>query len=184
MPYATVALSSLKAGLLAGTVAITVNTLALKLAHPLGIVAESGGLLRLGSRYAGPIANGLGITHAWAKAGLPGPASPPVWLVFHYLTGFGMVRLYVRVLEPRLPGNGLAKGSLFSLLPWLINGLLVLPMLGQGVLGWQVLSAAGMTYFFAANGLFGGILGIIYQHHQTTNQVEVKANYSLTQRNL
>lgn len=161
----------LRAGLLAGTVAITVNTLALKLAQPLGIVAESGGLLRLGSRYAGPIANGLGITYAWAKAGLPGPATLPFWLAFHYATGFGMVWLFVAVLHARLPGSGLVKGSLFSLLPWLINGLLVLPALGQGVIGWRVLPPSGIPYFAVANWLFGAVLGILYEKQQRPKEL-------------
>ena len=162
-------LTPLKAALLAGTVAITVNTLALKLAQPLGITAESGGLLKLGSRCAGPIANGLGIPHAWAKAGLPGPATLAFWVAFHYATGFGMVWLFVAVLHTRLPGNGLVKGSLFSLLPWLINGLLVLPALGQGVFGWRVLSPSGIAYFAGANWLFGAVLGILYEKQQRPN---------------
>lgn len=150
------------AAALAGVVAISVNTAMLKAAAPLGILAESGGLLRLFvSLLRGP-AEALGITVLWTSVGLPPPASLIFWLAFHYATGFGMVCLYV-LLEPRLPGRGLLKGSLFSLLPWLINGLIVLPALGQGVFGYRTLPLSGIAYFFVANWAFGAVLGEVYE---------------------
>ena len=107
-------------------------------------------------------AEALGITALWTSVGLPPPASLIFWLAFHYATGFGMVCLYV-LLEPRLPGRGLLKGSLFSLLPWLINGLIVLPALGQGVFGYRTLPLSGIAYFFVANWSFGAVLGELYE---------------------
>jgi len=148
---------------LAGLLAITVNTVILKAGGPLGFLAESGGLLRLHVLYLGPLFERLGINAWYTSAGLPSPSSVAFWLAFHYVTGFAMVFLYAAIFEPILPGSGPTKGSLFSLLPWLINGLVVLPLLGQGVLGHQRLPVSGIVYFFVANWAFGAVLGALYE---------------------
>lgn len=139
---------------IAGFIVITINSVLLKLAKPLGFNAESGGLLKLMVLKTGSIAKATGISRWWTEAGLPLPSSLIFWLVFHYLTGFAMVLLYVVFLEKRLPGNWFVKGTLFSLFPWLINGLIVLPLLGQGIFGYQTLPFSGMVYFFIANWVF------------------------------
>ncbi|MCA1585345.1 MAG: hypothetical protein LC791_11460 [Acidobacteria bacterium] len=139
------------------------NTIVLKAAEPLGFLAESGGLLRLHVLYLSPLFQSLGISQWWAAVSLPPPSSLSFWLAFHYLTGFVMVFLYSALFERVLPGRGLIKGSLFSLLPWLVNGLVVLPLLGQGVLGYQRLAFSGMAYFFVANWSFGAVLGVLYE---------------------
>ena len=54
------------------------------------------------------------------------------------------------------------KGGLFSLLPWAINGFIVLPLLGQGVLGMHAMTAGGILYFFETNAVFGLVLGGVY----------------------
>lgn len=74
-----------------------------------------------------------------------------------------MVFLYAYVVAPFLPGPGLWKGTLFSLFPWVLNGFLVLPLLGQGLLGIRVLSLEGILYFFVANWLFAAVLGLLYE---------------------
>ena len=154
------------AATLASVIAISVNVALLKAAAPLGILAESGGLLRLVVHQLRGPAAALGISAWWTSAGLPPPPSLVFWLAFHYATGFGMASLYVLV-ESRLPGRGLAKGSLFSLLPWLINGLIVLPALGQGAFGYRTLSPSGIAYFFLANWAFGAVLGVIFERLET-----------------
>jgi hypothetical protein len=141
-------------GLLAGLVAITANTLVLKAAPLLAVNAESGGLLKLVLLHTKLLL---------PAGGIPVVRSEGFKLLFHYLTGLGMVGLYVLVFEPRLPGNGWAKGGLFSLLPWAINGFVVLPLLGQGVVGGHALTAGGIAYFFGANWLFGCVLGVAYE---------------------
>jgi hypothetical protein len=151
------------AALLAGFLSISVNTIVLKAAKPLGFIAESGGLLRLHVLYLSPLFQSLGISRWWVSVGLPPPSSFLFWLVFHYVTGFVMVFLYSTLLESVLPGRGLLKGSVFSLLPWLINGFIVLPLLDQGVLGYERLPLSGMVYFFMANWLFGAVLGVLYE---------------------
>lgn len=141
-------------GLLAGFIAITVNALVLKAAPLFHIQAESGGLLKLillhSHDYFG---HGMLLYFETAL----------FWLLFHYLTGFSMVLIYLYIFEPLLAGRGWLKGSLFSLFPWMINGLIVLPLLRQGILGIHQLSTAGIIYFFIANWLFGWLLGVAYE---------------------
>ncbi len=153
----------IRASLLAGLIAISFNTLMLKAAHLFGIVAENGGLLRLHVIYLGSLVERSGIAGWWIKAALPGPNSLPFWLVFHYATGMVMVFLYTYVFESRLPSSVLVKGSVFSLLPWLINGLIVLPLLGQGPLGLRQIAVSGAVYFFVANWVFGATLAVFYE---------------------
>lgn len=142
-------------GLLSGLVAITINTFFLKASSLFGITAEGGGLLKLllvqTRDFLCP-----GLLSFFKTSGF--------WFLFHYATGLVMVFLYVFFIAPILPGSGLLKGSLFSLLPWVINGFLVLPLLGQGVLGIYQLSATGILYFFIANWLFGALLGLLYEN--------------------
>lgn len=152
-----------KAAFYAGFIAITANTLFLKASPLLGVQAESGGLLRLCVlRLRGPLGR-TGIPVHWDNMRLPGPRSLSFWLIFHYATGFVMVTLYVRAVRSLLPGGGLMKGSLFSLGPWLINGLVVLPRLGQRPFGLSTLRPSGILYFFVANWLFGALLGVLYE---------------------
>jgi hypothetical protein len=148
------------ATLLAGLIAISFNTILLKAAPLFGIVAEKGGLLRLLAIYLGPPANRFGVAQWWTRTGLPGPASLSFWLVFHYGTGLVMAFLYASFLESRLPGGVFIKGSLFSLLPWLISALLVLPLLGQGPLGLRAIPLSAALYFLLANWVFGVTLAV------------------------
>lgn len=136
----------------AGFIAITVNTMLLKAAPLLAIKAESGGLLKL-TILCLPVS----IQH---EAFLH---SVFFWLVFHYFAGFAMVYSYLLLFRPWLPGPGIIKGSLFSLLPWLLNSFFILPALGQGPAGLALLPASGILYFFLANLLFGLVLGGLYE---------------------
>jgi len=152
----------LGAGLLAALAAITVNGLLLQIAHPLGIKTGGSALQRLLATVLRPLIAHSGLAHGWGATGLPAPGSLPFALAFHDATGLALAALYVIALEPRLSGPPTVKGLLFGLLPWLVNGLLVLPLLGQGALGLSALPRAGVAYFFVANAVFGILLGVLY----------------------
>lgn len=141
-------------GLLAGFIAITINTIALKAAPMFGIMAEGGGLLKLVIMQVKPYVSTSTITFFQTTA---------FWILFHYLTGFAMTILYMYVLEPLLSGKALLSGTLFSFIPWLINGLIVLPILGQGVFGYHKLPLSGIVYFFFANWLFAVLFVYVYK---------------------
>ena len=148
--YPSKIINALKAGL----IAISINTIFLKASSLLNIKAESGGLLKLLLMHTSTFINNSLLTFFHSTS---------FWVIFHYITGFAMVLLYVYILEPLLPGKGWQKGSLFSLLPWLINGFIVLPLLGQGIVGLQALPVSGIIYFFIANWIFGITLGVLYE---------------------
>lgn len=139
--------------LIAGFIAISVNTLLLQLAPMIHIKAEGGGLLKLLLKYGRPITGHI----AFLYTSLFG-------VVFHYLTGLVMVIIYICWFSRLLKMSGWIKGSLFSLLPWLINGFIVLPLLGYGLLGNYKLSLAGMCYFMITNWLFGLVLGWLFAY--------------------
>jgi hypothetical protein len=152
-----------KAALLAGLLAVAANTVVLKSAALFHIEAESGGLLRLLRQTLGPTSNQIGLTAIWSGFGLPLPGSLPFWIAFHFGMGIGMAVFYALALEPYLPGPGWVKGAIFSLLPWLLNSAVVMPLLGKGFAAHDALTVGGMVYFFFANGLYGVLVGVLYE---------------------
>ncbi len=77
-------------GFLAGFIAITANTFLLKAAPLLHIKAESGGLLKLILLH----------THDYFSQGmLLYFKTTMFWLLFHYVTGFSMVLIYLYIFE-------------------------------------------------------------------------------------
>ena len=155
-------MTRISAGLWAGLIAITVSTIILRVAEPLGIRAGGEVLQRFARLILGPVIEGLGIDELWAAAGLPGPSSMLFGLAFRYLAGFGMVFLYVFALERVLPGSGLVKGAVFAFLPWLGAVLVVMPLVGAGAFGLREVPLSGAVYFFAANLSLGVVLGVLY----------------------
>lgn len=141
----------LRDALIAGFIAISVNTLLIQFAPVIHIKAEGGGLFKLLLRYGRPITGHIAFLYTSSFG-----------VLFHYLTGLVMVIIYVCWFARLLKLSGWIKGSLFSLLPWLINGFIVLPLLGHGLLGYYKLSLTGILYFFTANWIFGLLLGWLF----------------------
>lgn len=132
----------------AGLVAITVNMLFLKAAPILHIKAESGGLLRLTLKLLPVTISSFPFMH-----------STLFWVLCHYLTGYVLVFVYHCYFDRDKELSGWLKGALFSILPWFINAFVLLPLLGQPVLGLGRLPLSGILYHFLANLIFGVILG-------------------------
>jgi hypothetical protein len=154
--------SLLGASLLAGLIAIVVNTLLLEAADWIPLVTARGGLLKLLKIYfSEPLAR-VGVADLWASLHLPGPDSGAFKSGFHILVGLLMAAFYAFVLEPVLPGSPLVKGLIYALLVWLANAFIVLPWIGEGIAGSRYLSAAGMLYFAMAHTVFFVGLAILY----------------------
>ncbi len=68
--------SRLLPALVAGTVAIIINTLALKAADLVPLATAKGGLLRLLAAWFAPLLEKIGVVSAWSSIGLPGVGSP------------------------------------------------------------------------------------------------------------
>jgi hypothetical protein len=147
----------------AGFLAISLNTLLLKVAKPLHIKAESGGLLKLVLQFFPQSIRKIKLLHTEC-----------FWYIFHYLTGALMVVFFFVFFE-QLRLRPIGKGLVFSLFPWLINGLVVLLLLGQGVLGLHTLSTSGILYYFMANLAFGIVLALSINRFQSAdNRKEVQ----------
>src|SRR3546814_5756973 len=80
----------LGAGLLAGAIAIGLNTVALKLADYVPLATAHGGLLRLVSPWIGPVLQQNGLAALWSALGGPAANTPPFQTGFHLAVGLAM----------------------------------------------------------------------------------------------
>ena len=76
----------------------------------------------------------------------------------HLMIGMVLAVVYARVVVGRLPGPGVLQGSLFSLAPWLMAQLLVMPMMGMPVFSGSALLAAGSL---VGHLVYGAVLGAV-----------------------
>nr|WP_294899607.1 hypothetical protein [uncultured Pedobacter sp.] len=146
--------------LVAGFLSIGMHAFLLKIASFFQIHAESGGLLKL---LVLQLKKGGAYFNVEVKSVVTYLVPPTVWiwLLFHFLTGFLMVILYRLFLKGHLSKNVIVEGFLFSLFPWIINSFVVLPLLNQGLFGYQAIPFSGVLYFFLANTLFGVVFVLL-----------------------
>ncbi len=92
-----------------------------------------------------------------------------LWLAVPLIAGVGWGGLYAAWAEPRLMGPDAVRGLLFALLPFLVDGGLLAPLLAEVA---DVTHVAPVALFTEAvrQGLFGLILGLAYpvllaRHH-------------------
>jgi hypothetical protein len=154
MKHKTSVSSRLVSALLAGSIAIILNTLALKAADLISLPTAHGGLLRLVSLGFSGVLQQSGISSAWNQVGAPAPSSPTFQVGFHIFVGLMMSIFYAFVLEPLMPWGATAKGFVYALGLWLINAIIILPSTGEGFAGMANLSAAGILWFATAHTLF------------------------------
>jgi len=154
--------SRLLPALVAGTVAIIINTLALKAADLVPLATAKGGLLRLLAAWFAPLLEQIGVASAWSSIGLPGVGSPLFQTGFHLLVGLLMAVFYAYLVEPLLPMRDVFKGAAYALAVWLLNAFAVLPATGEGIAGIAHLTLAGMIWYAVAHGLFFMVLALLY----------------------
>jgi hypothetical protein len=81
----------------------------------------------------------------------------------HLVVGVLWAILYAYYFEPRLPGEGWAKGMQFALLPWILSLVVFLPLVGGGLFGEAIgagpLPALGNLILHLGYGI---TLGVIY----------------------
>ena len=148
--------------LVAGAIAIAINTALLAAADWIPLVTARGGLLKVLTIYVGPTLSGMGAGAAWARMGLPVPGGTAFQLGFHVIVGLGMALFYGLLLEPLLPGRPFWKGLLYAVAVWLANAFVILPWLGEGIAGSRNLGRPGMAYFAAAHTVFFVLLAVLY----------------------
>jgi len=148
--------------LVAGAIAIAINIGLLNLCDAAGIVTARGGLQRLVRMWLGGPLTQIGIADLWAAAGMPGPDTAIFRNGFKISVGLAMAVFYALLVEPLLATGTLVKGLAYALFAWLINALVVLPLLGEGIAGAKVLTPLGMTCFAAAHTAFYIVLAYLY----------------------
>lgn len=152
----------ISASLLAGAIAIGINTALLAAADRIPLVTARGGLLKLLTIYIGPALSKAGAGPVWLRFGLPSPGGTTFQLGFHVLVGLAMAVFYGVVLEPLLPGRPWWKGLLYAAAVWAANAFVILPWLGEGIAGSRNLGAAGMAYFAVAHTVFFVLLAVLF----------------------
>src|SRR5680860_1555873 len=156
--------SRLLASLVAGAIAIAVNTGLLAGADAVGFVTARGGLLRLVKMIIGDLAPLAGFADLWTGVIAPATSGAAFRTGFHVFVGLLMALFYAYVLEPVLPGRPLVKGLIYAAIVWLANAFVVLPSIGQGIAGSHQLGAAGMAGFAVIHTVFFVLLALLYAH--------------------
>lgn len=131
---------------LAGFIAIVINSLLLWAADFIPLATAHGGLLRL----------------LQIMTGLHVPATAAFKWEFHGAVGVAMALVYAFVLEPLLRGGAFVKGFLYALAVWILNSVVVLPITGEGFAGARDLTFAGIGWFAVAHTVFFVTLALLY----------------------
>jgi hypothetical protein len=160
--------SRLAASLTAGAIAIAVNTALLAGADAIGFTTARGGLLKLLKSLASDLAPHLNLTDAWNDAIAPAASGDLFRNGFHVVVGLLMALFYAYVLEPMLPGRPVVKGLIYAVLVWLLNALVVLPGIGEGIAGSRYLGLSGMIGFAAIHTVFFVLLALLYARFRAT----------------
>ena len=80
--------------------------------------------------------------------------------VGHLMIGMILALIYAAVAESRLPGPPVARGAIFSLAPWLMAQLMVMPMMGMPLFSGSMTMAVGSLVGHLIYGaVVGGIIG-------------------------
>lgn len=76
----------------------------------------------------------------------------------HLMIGVVLAVIYVQIFLTRLPGPPAARGAVYSLLPWLMAQLLVMPMMGMPLFSGSMAMAGGSL---VGHLVYGAVLGAV-----------------------
>lgn len=78
----------------------------------------------------------------------------------HLMIGVILGLVYVRFFLKRLPGPTVVRGAIYSLLPWLVAQVMVMPMMGMPLFSGSVAMAGGsLIGHLMYGGVLGGVVG-------------------------
>lgn len=83
----------------------------------------------------------------------------------HFMIGTVLAVSYAAVFAARIPGAPAFRGAIFSLLPWLMAQLVVMPMMGMGLFSGSMLAAGGSLM---GHLVYGAVAGQIYGAPEVT----------------
>jgi uncharacterized membrane protein YagU involved in acid resistance len=76
----------------------------------------------------------------------------------HLMIGVTLALIYATLVAPQLPGPPVERGMVFSLAPWLLAQLAVMPMMGMGVFSGSMQLAMGSLI---GHLVYGAVLGSV-----------------------
>lgn len=79
----------------------------------------------------------------------------------HLMIGVTLGLIYAALVAEHLPGQPAVRGTVFSLAPWLMAQLVVMPMMGMGVFSGSATMAMGSLI---GHVVYGAVLGAIVGH--------------------
>jgi uncharacterized membrane protein YagU involved in acid resistance len=79
------------------------------------------------------------------------------WVV-HFMIGTILAMIYAAIAN-RLPGSGALSGALYSLAPWLLAQVVVMPMMGMPVFSGSATMAMGSL---VGHLVYGAVVGAVY----------------------
>ncbi|MFK3822208.1 hypothetical protein ACI2KL_08325 [Pseudomonas yamanorum] len=150
-------------GLRAGAIAIAVNTAMLAAADELGLTTARGGLLKLIINTFATKSNNSGgnLTGFWIE---PLANTYGFQVFFHCLVGLLMAMLFVKLASRYIKNHAWSSGLMAAFITWMINAIIVLPLLSEGFAGTQNIGPVGVTYFAVAHTTFFIILSLNARH--------------------
>jgi uncharacterized membrane protein YagU involved in acid resistance len=77
----------------------------------------------------------------------------------HLMIGIVLALIYAMFALPNLPGPAAVRGALFSLAPWLIAQVVVMPMMGMSLFSRSMTMAGGILIGHLVYGL-GAVAGV------------------------
>ncbi len=80
------------------------------------------------------------------------------WMA-HFMIGTILALGYALVFAARIPGAPAVRGAIYSLLPWLMAQLVVMPMMGMGLFSGSMLAAGGSLM---GHLVYGAVAGQVY----------------------
>jgi uncharacterized membrane protein YagU involved in acid resistance len=77
----------------------------------------------------------------------------------HFMIGIVLAVIYAAVAAPRLPGHPAVRGALFSIAPFLVAQVMVMPMMGMPLFSGSMVMAMGSL---VGHLVYGAVVGVVY----------------------
>lgn len=86
----------------------------------------------------------------------------------HFMIGIVLAVIYAKVMFRYLPGPPVVRGAIFSLLPWLVAQVMVMPMMGMPVFsGSAGLAGGSLIGHLIYGAVVGAVIGGTVDQKQT-----------------
>jgi uncharacterized membrane protein YagU involved in acid resistance len=95
----------------------------------------------------------------------------------HLMIGVVLAIVYAALFARRLPGAPIARGAVYSLLPWLFAQLFVMPMMGAGLFSGSALLAGASLM---GHLVYGAVVGAVYGGAPELEQAASRSQHAQT----